>query len=551
MDLNSPLSPRARRTAENRKFSFSAARSRGLAAFYLVSRNLYTFLATPEKSRLILIIFLGYVAVTLLTGFLRRPVLEPRVFATFMDYHYGVVFGAARKLQLGIEPSGVRFNFGILSAFVASWIAKAFAFKEIGDWMRMSQAFQFVFFIFTAVSAWFIGKGNVRLVAVVTLVLFPWIHTTDSSILAPNQSGFRFLAFSLVPIAIAVLSKTCNLPMIFAGAAFGGFFLLWNPETGVACTAALAFYALIRVYSEHGGSRWKSLAATVALVCLATAIMFAGACALFGSFLQLNQVLDHLIGISGGYGGLKLKLDSVLAGLAALLASFLVIFCCSEAARARAKISVDVIERAALGVAAIIWFAYYANRPAFWNLWTILLLLSFTASPLIMARLSRHTFMIWSLATGAVIYSYYFEHRALSAPFVKDPSIFQGVITSEWHAKFLSMQAVHLRFADSKTVFFSSSPFTLSIESGRANDISVFDPFAETWTAEGFAYLMGEIYALPASCILVETKESPALDEYRQAFFARVRSDLIDRFDLIGVNFGWDIFRAKHSNANC
>ena len=139
--------------------------------------------------------------------------------------------------------------------------------------------------------------------------------------------------------------------------------MLWNPETGIACTVALSFYVLIRFYSDESRSPWQPLTASAALASISLTLTFAGWAFFLRSFPHPRELLTHLADIAGnGYGGVKPKMGpAVVAPLLAIYASSLVIYCCYQASAGNKAIV--TIERAAMAVAAIIWFAYYAHRP--------------------------------------------------------------------------------------------------------------------------------------------------------------------------------------------
>jgi hypothetical protein len=518
----------------------------------------HSFFSQRWWTALIALTTVVYATWMMVLGFTRYPAMSTERFVDFMDYHYGILFGAARSLQLGVDPNLIRFNFGVLSAFVASLIAKMFSFNTVGDWMRLVQAFQCLFVLVAVVGAWLIGRRDIKLVILTIVAVCPLVSTTSSSVLAPNESGIRYLTFAFLPIAIFALQNLRGLTLVAAAAISSALFLLWNPETGIACTGAFSFYVFIRFYSDGGQKLWwRPFMAVAILAIISLVLTFNGLAALLGKFPQPHEMFAHLLGIAGGgYGGLKMTPDGV-AVLVAIYASYLVIICCFEAAGE--FLGGLTIERGALAVAAIIWFGYYAHRPLVWNLWGILFLLSFTVSPLLFdkGKMTICSKIAWiavlAIVANIYLFEYFYKRMHVRVQFTSDTPTIQGVLIPELDAKFIEGQAQYLGSIEAKVVFFATASFAISNEAGKANQISAFDAFAETWTYASFIELMKRIRSSQTVCVLVESPQSPLLplNADRAVFYSRVRQNLSDSFVFFGSKSGWSIYRRKDSDAKC
>src|SRR5262249_1229305 len=152
-----------------------------------------------------------------------------------------------------------------------------------------------------------------------------------------------------------------------------------------------------------------------------------------------------------------------VAVLVAIYASYLVIICCFEAAGE--FLGIATIERAALAVAAIIWFGYYMYRPLFWNLWGILFLLSFTVSPLLFNKgtMTIYSKIAWIAVVAVVaniyLFEYFYKRMHVRLQFTSNAPTFQGVIIPELDAKFIEGQAQYLGSIEAKVVFFATASF--------------------------------------------------------------------------------------------
>src|SRR5947209_2129759 len=101
------------------KLIASAAGARRMSIINRGHLYVHSLFSRRWWTALIALTMAAYATWMMVLGFFRYPTLSIERFVNFMDYHYGVVFGAAHSLQLGVDPNQIRFNFGVLSAFVA------------------------------------------------------------------------------------------------------------------------------------------------------------------------------------------------------------------------------------------------------------------------------------------------------------------------------------------------------------------------------------------------------------------------------------------------
>ena len=60
-----------------------------------------------------------------------------------------------------------------------------------------------------------------------------------------KQHRFRFLGFALLPLALAILKKYEGLSGVLIASLASAVFILWDIETGLACSSALLFFIFV------------------------------------------------------------------------------------------------------------------------------------------------------------------------------------------------------------------------------------------------------------------------------------------------------------------
>jgi hypothetical protein len=476
-----------------------------------------------------------YVSVLLLSGFFLHRAVATDTFITIDDYHYSVVMGSALRIAFGEAASALRINFGLLSTLSAGLLARLFAVDSFAGWIRLTQSFQ-VLFLFCAVVSAVAFQRDRRLVLVVLFVSVPFASTVSPFVLTPNNSGLRYLGFALLPLALTFLIAGKGYrDAIVAGLACA-LFVLWNTETGIACSAALLFYLAV---SEFAAGR--PLSGVFGLLCIASAIAVAAVAVIsiasFGGVGGLNLLLEHLIGhAKSDYNGHLFDKWSIAALVLALYASTVVIHCCLTV---RAG-STDrrLIARAAIAFASIVWFAYYAHNSFYFVLWFNLFLLLFTIEP-VLALGKAAVVGVVALAIACNIAGL----RPVPGRFTMNSGTVQGLSLPEDTAVYLRRHADLLRSIDAlRMVYFTGTPFIMAVMTRKVNDLTVFDPFGETWTEAQLHDLIQDALAKNPTLILIEANGSPLLNAPRQQFLQRVRKAISSRFSLTRTEDGFEFW---------
>jgi hypothetical protein len=473
-------------------------------------------------------------------------------FLVGQEYHYSTTLGPA--LRLVVDPSvsleTMRVNYGLLFSITSAEVARLFHVSTFGGWVTEIQVFQIVFVGCALCAAWFLEQSP-HLLLILLVALTPRFSSVDQTVIAAPTSGIRFLTFAILPLLLAFLLRTkSTLCAAIAGAAIS-IFVLWNPETGLPCAAALLFFVFV---SELLDSRsfWRSLGLTCFAILVSCLLLTAGFAAIVGRIVSPHLFFEHFTGIFiGGYGGRAFWHEGMatigVAMLCALYASSVVIHCCltvrAQTADRRS------IARASMAVAAIVWFGYFAQLPMLSKLYTVIVLLIFTVAPLIEDKRPWVPAAVWLF----VFYVGVTYFASAPARFGFGEANFQGIILPEDTARYLNTEAAGLRSAPADTIYFSSAPFSMALASGRINRLKVFDPFGETWTTRSFIGLMQDVSAQHPACILLEAPNSPllAVSPPRSRFIERIRSALPADYHFLRTDAGWEFGAANERLSRC
>jgi hypothetical protein len=488
-----------------------------------------------RKAIIITIIALLYSGVVLLPGFFLHRTTTPELFILIDDNHYSSVYGPALRMVLGDNSSDLRVNYGVISTFSAALLAKVFAIETFASWIKLTQFFQVFFLFCAAISIWILER-NRRLVILVIFAMAPSASTLHWNVITPNNSGYRFLGFALLPLALAILKKYDGLRGALVASLASTIFILWNIEVGLACSSALLYYIFVSEIANRRtvlGSFWlTSLAFTASLFFAAGLSML-----LLGNAGKPSLLLAQFVNFAAlGYNGRPFNQYTVFAVGFAFCASFLVIYCCLRVRDGLADR--DLIARAALATANMVWFGYYAHHPFYYSLWINFFLLLATVGPLLQPRRA-----VWLCAIVLAITCDVAISRGNGFTTIK-PNI-EGVVLSD-KVEYLRQRNDQIRSMQSHDLFFFvSGAFVTTLMTKRTNNWPIFDPFAEIYTKDDFEHLILYMNQRHPSLILIESDDSPLLDAPRRAFLHRVRDAIMPNFWLATTKDGLEFWSRK------
>lgn len=343
---------------------------------------------SPRWTALIGVMTAAVVIIAVVPGLLGTPIFDLREVAT-LDIHYAAMLGHGERLAAGQQLFVDIFPFyGILTAVVSGLFSKLASAPSLADLTRVVQAAQIAALGAFMGAAWLRTRGasrGGRMLALffVALATSPWLGTLSSTILAPTQSGLRFL---MVPVGVIVAVLMKDIPPKIAGLAVGttsALSLLYNLETGIAVSAGLAVAWLVQMRLHPLAVGLQSL--LLGLLGVAAAVlMFAALYRLqFGAW-PLPQSSDAIIGaikiVAGGYVGSRVRFRP-LALVILLCAAYVLV----RTIRATFDRRVEAPDPAAASIATttLVFLPYYINRPLDENLWVFSALLALLLAPMI------------------------------------------------------------------------------------------------------------------------------------------------------------------------
>jgi hypothetical protein len=487
----------------------------------------------PNLSYLIVATIIGSVFIG--PGFFLHRWATPSHFASRDDYHYGVVYGSALRIALGHPIAGLRINFGLLSTVTAAALAKMAAVSTFAGWIKITQCFQLSFFILAAASVYAMERS----LRFTLFVLFPtsiYAATWTWFVSTPNNTGFRFIGFAILPLALSSLRTLFGLRASVVAGLWCAFFILWNIETGLACVSALVCY-IVLAESAGGSNMLRATGFAFCTVVIALLASYSAAIVMLGTKSEVHLLLVQLRDVAGGgYNGHLFDNYSVLAAALALYASSLLIYGCLSVRDRTADRS--LLSRCALATAAIVWLGYYAHNSFDFDLSIILFLLLCTLKPFVLR--SPKTYNL-SIAAALFFNALLFPPRPT---FRTGPTDIQGVeIIGDEYLYLNERDSTLTSISTSDIAYFVSMPFLTAVQTRRLNDWPIFDAFSEIWTERDFADFTKNLTARHPSLILIESDNSPFLDNPRRHFLARLRAAIAKEYKYFQTEGGLEFWK--------
>lgn len=295
--------------------------------------------------------------------------MSPDLFVEFQE-NYSVVVTQGDRIALGHRIfESVKPTYGmLLQVFCAIWEKQfgIFSFGENIRIIRWMDVFTVAAILFLYV--WYARKRPLP-VAIAFLMVLPWYHTNQISLVFPNLSPWRSLGFPIALIAlIACRRLSAKAQSIWLGLTAGA--CLWlNTETGTAIFVGLISF--LYFFNHQPGKFfsnkfWRDFSLYCAGVVVFSIAFYFFICLNFGycpsmaayvDFLQIRQLKTSV----GYFGGFKIA-----------YAPLQILFLCHYAyVLFRASVQSSAISRrdcfrACVATTALVWSAYFFNRPHEW-----------------------------------------------------------------------------------------------------------------------------------------------------------------------------------------
>jgi|GEM_PF-5785147 len=460
------------------------------------------------------------------------------------EWHYSSTLAQADRLAYGFTlGKEINLNYGLLNTALIAALQQKVGFLDLTSKMRLVQMYQVVFLVLGCLSCLLWSRSN-YLFALFSLAFWGfWAGTDHVAILHPNQTGWRS---ACLPISLLALWLCRKIDNRLAQAAFLGFMaqacILYNPETGLCIALGFAAFLWAADESNKLAVVISYFAGIACAILTATALFFL----LFGRFAPFADVfgLNLITRFSGGYGSMPLQFD-IMAALIWIHAMYVF---SQNILKKRQEGRLAFEDKARLCIATIIlfWFAYYVNRPDFWNLWTYKFLYVFLISnwftPLFFQQLKLDGWRAVLNPRLAVLIALLIPNALFPEATAHRPLSHQGQTANFQQQK---KMAGYLMHQEPSTIFLTEHSYSVPLLAGRFTPINTNDAYAETITNQGFLLLFEDIYRQNAPIILLDEKNSTK--EYR-SFYDRLRKKLSPVYYKAGNAAGWEVWHRRSNS---
>lgn len=297
--------------------------------------------------------------------------MPPNVFVEFQQ-GYSVVTSQCDRISMGHQIfADVKPNYGLFFQILSAIFEKQFGIFTFGEniqLIRWLQAFT-VALTFT-IYAWYSRCKLFPLMVGFALVL-PWFHTNQLSLLYPNLSPWRSFGFPLSAFLLILCTRLPATYKFYAMGALGGFCITLNLETGISIF--LGMLSMIYFDQHHQSGLISKAFLNSAIKCvtgmfLSLGLLYLCAASCLEYLPDLQEYFRHLQTLqymtkTGYSGGFKLEYSPLP----------IFMFCHYSLALFRLSLSTQPLSnrdcfRAFIATVALVWSAYYFNRPHEWYL---------------------------------------------------------------------------------------------------------------------------------------------------------------------------------------
>ncbi|MBC8000918.1 MAG: hypothetical protein IAF58_23425, partial [Leptolyngbya sp.] len=295
--------------------------------------------------------------------------ISPDLFVEFQE-NYSVVVTQGDRIALGHHIfESVKPTYGMLLQVLCALWEKQFGIFSFGESIRIIRWMD----VFTVAAILFVYYWYARKrplpVAVAFLMVLPWYHTNQISLVFPNLSPWRGLGF---PIAFLALIACQRLSLKVQALCLGltaGVCLWLNTETGLAILVGLISFLY---FVNHTPGKffafkfWRDCALLVGGAVVFSIVFYFFIALSFGYFPSIAAYFDFLqirqLKTSVGYfGGFKIAYAPIPVLFLCHYAYILFRACSQNSPLTRRDCF-----RAFAATTALVWSAYFFNRPHEW-----------------------------------------------------------------------------------------------------------------------------------------------------------------------------------------
>lgn len=535
----------------------------------------YKHFAIAAGGVLALYLMFLYLPALLSPPWLQYPLDKHDLFS--IENHYSAITGLSILLYHGKHLfSETQQSYGILFATLSAALQRFFGQWDFGTYIRFVQILQIFFLILvvTTFRLWY--RRRVVTIALCILFIVPWIYPGHAAIFYPNQSALRFMNFPLGVLALLLVRRYTlkHMPLLLGSVA--GICLLINLETAIVIL--FGFFVFVAVTCKPPYSR--NMLRSVLLGCVGIVISLATAALFFRSMFgywplpaSLKQIFGPIMSAGNGYSGFGFQLNI----LALIIATHCVyVLNRSAIARRAGPLSNTLGVRTAIASMVILWFAYFANRPASWDLWSFYYLYAFflgdfTHRYFFRLRTRSIEYLLPSPRTAiflvVIVPIVLFTNIELARYMVQyvKTGIYQYVVSKGGHSNTEILSGIRIHSALSRAlrrkadelkdayqgkgsvIYFTGNTFFMPLLTGHTNSLGKLNPFWSTTTPKEFHRFISEILMKKPRILYFDNPESALAKHfpYAMEFWARFRKRLAGAYRISRTTAYWLVMTRK------
>ena len=337
--------------------------------------RLFKELIAGKKRWLALLLIFGLILAKELPSLGKTPDFTSRDAALMavLNNHVTMTLGHADRLAAGdVLFRETTPKYGVLVPVLLAIYERQFGLIPLGDHIRWLVGIEIVFWIVAAYlfMIWSRGHWLACLLPIALLLEYHW--SASLGLLPPNHSPYRTAGLTMALLCPMVLRRASARTNQWAAGVVAGLSVLSNIESGVAATAGLTAY-LFRRYAFDARERRQGGLLRIALRFAAGflisltgfVLLYRVGCGAWPYAPGLREYLVYANLSSAGYGSRPFNAELYTSWIVAIRPLVIVahaIWSVVYAAQQRAG-GFRPSYRIAIGIALLVWFAYFANRP--------------------------------------------------------------------------------------------------------------------------------------------------------------------------------------------
>lgn len=502
--------------------------------------------------------------------------MPPTLFVEFQQ-GYSVVAAQCDRISMGQEIFvAVKPYYGILLQILSGLWESYFGIFTFGQNIQIIRWLQALSVLCLYLAyAWYARKNPVAMTLSFLMVL-PWLHTNQISLIFPNLSPWRTFGFPLALVGLILCGRFPEKIRFYCLGLLAGVCISLNLESGICILVGFISYGYFSKHSPGKSLPLEFLKCT--FECLLGMSIFLIALYLFvftafGYPPNLEAYIHHLQTIQ------KTTKTGYLGGLPLQYSPLPVLFLCHytyvlfRAALSTTQLTERECFRAFAATMALVWSAYYFNRPAEWYFH-----LQFYFYGVLLIDIAR-------LSQSSAWKSDWFEKRTIAmlclvcliAPQLvltfhsacpsyvsmlkqwksgktceKDAQLISGIFVEPKAATEIKDKASFLQqeYETKKVFYFTGSTVLIPKLTKLYLNASFDDPFMELPYVEATDSLIDQLKSSAVQEILIDSDASHLIgDKFRSACWKNIQEKLPPEFVFSGESHNWKIFtRATRQN---